>query len=112
MIHDYPKIFILTIIFTLYCQTSFAQACDPKILETSIDYIDRGNRCEGFYGSKVSIGSSGAISVVGLIKGEFVVPKHIEAILEVSLAIEIDQPMSIRSVGIAFKHKYTFAAIL
>lgn len=90
--------------------TTYSQICDPKIKPVSIweiAYRQRGDRCEGFYRSQVSVRD---IDVVGLIKGNFSFALDKNEVVEISSPFVQDQSVNVRAMGIPIKTYYRMDA--
>lgn len=91
-------------------QSGYCQSCDSELTpveNSEIRYKLRGNRCEGFYSSKLS---SGSIDVVGLIRGEFHFRLEKNEIIEISSPFVKNKPVRVRAVGIPLKTYYRMDA--
>ena len=91
-------------------EPAFSQLCDRDISPVeneSIAYRQRGNRCEGFYRSKVSAGS---IDIVGAVKGSLHFKLDENEVVEISSSVIKDQPINVRAIGIPIKTYYRMDA--
>jgi len=104
---------ILILIILISCESAYSGvrcASDIVPVETpGVAYGPRGNRCEGFYHSKVAAGS---IDVVGVVQGAFQFKLDPKEVLEVSSPIIRDEMIHVRAVGIPVKTYYRMDAEL
>jgi len=104
------KVFFLCVLILGMTQIGYCQICDSELMPAEnpdFQYKKRGNRCEGFYNSKVS---AGGIEVVCLIKGEFHFNLEKNEIVEISSPFVKKQPVRVRAVGIPIKTYYRMDA--
>jgi len=90
-----------------------AQECDSGLLRIpignkSLQYRERGNRCEGFYAKTMEA----RWEIVGVMLGDFDFVLDEAEIIEVSSPIVTDQPVHVRAVGIPSKTYYRMDAQL
>lgn len=101
---------VLFVLFML-CNSTHAQPpCDPAILPEDIPglaYGPRGNRCEGFYRSKVT---AKIIDVVGLVRGTFDFEWNEKEVIRLVSSFKGKTPISVRAVGIPSKTYYRMDA--
>ncbi len=106
------KSLLLSVIIFIGSETAYSQPCDNKIKPVDsykIAYRNRGNRCEGFYRSKVAAKS---IEIVGVVKGSFNFRLKKNEVLEISSTFIKDRPINVRAEGIPIKTYYRMDAII
>jgi hypothetical protein len=103
------------IIFLLIGTTSAVSQQCPDLTPSGSSktaYSKRGNRCEGFYTSKVSARS---LDMVSLVKGKFHYYlnylRYLD-VIEVSSAVNVHKPFHVRAVGVPLKMYYRMDAHL
>ena len=104
---------VLMMLWAAAGQPVSAQVCDGKLDpddNRAIQYRARKNRCEGFYGRKVS--ATGGLAVVGLTDGAFRFELNPKELLTVSSPVLTDQTVFVRAVGVALKTYYRMDAQL
>jgi hypothetical protein len=104
---------VLVLLFTLsHPSLSMAQTRCLKlnaVEDQAIAYRDRGNRCEGFYESQVSVGS---LSLVGLLIGKLDFDSKKNSMLSISSPSIRNQEVHVQAVGIPMKTYYRLDAWL
>jgi hypothetical protein len=101
---------ILFLLSLMMIQTAYSQPCDKELTpveNSEIQYKNRGNRCEGFYSSKVSAGS---IEVVGLVKGEVHFNLAKDEMIEITSPFVKSKSVYVRAVGIPIRTYYRMDA--
>lgn len=105
--------YLLFLLFFLFinCSNAFSWDC-PELTQVGnkkIAYGKRGNRCEGFYRSKVSAGS---LDMVSLVRGRFHFALKENEVIEVASSIASKETINVRAVGIPMKMYYRMDAQL
>jgi hypothetical protein len=109
-------IIFVSVIIVLLANVPWAYSlrCDQAIEKQSMDnwelkYRKRGNRCEGFYKSDVSIG---VLDVVGTTVGKFQFKTNEKEVMEISSPIVTTCPVNVRAVGVPLKTYYRMDSTL
>lgn len=94
-----------------YAPIAYAQ-CDPNIepsSSSSLRYQPRGNRCEGFYRSKVG---SASLELISCTLGEFRFKNEASEVITLSLPATTKQAVKVRAQGIPLNLYYRMDASL
>jgi hypothetical protein len=105
-------IVIFCITLMLFSQSGFSQYCDTTLTPTDdpqYSYSERGNRCEGFYVSDISISE---IDVVSVLQGKLYYDLDSNETVEISSEIVKDRTIYIRAQAIPLKTYYRMDAQL
>ncbi len=105
------RIFLIVLISNLYLSFLSAQ-CDPKLEaadNSTLRYQPRGNRCEGFYRSKVSAAS---LELIACTRGDFRFKNEAGEIITLSLPSAGKQSVQVRAQGIPINLYYRMDASL
>jgi hypothetical protein len=106
------KIILLFIAIPFFFNLSLADPCDQHLIENAdsnqeIAYRRFSNRCEGFYGAKVS---NNVFRVVGLTVGKLTFAMHREEVLSVALAHYPNETINIQAMSIPVRTYYRMDA--
>lgn len=105
------RIFSIVLISNLYLSALSAQ-CDPNLEaadNSTLRYQPRGNRCEGFYRSKVSAAS---LELIACTQGDFRFKNEAGEIITLSLPSAGKQSVQVRAQGIPINLYYRMDASL
>ncbi|MDH5232544.1 MAG: hypothetical protein OEY38_20995 [Gammaproteobacteria bacterium] len=104
--------FMLVLCLLIWLSPSVYAGCDASLTPSdNLGYVQRGNRCEGFYIAKVSSN----ISLVGLIRGKFHYELSKDEIISVSntsMLAMTPQVLHIRAQALPLKSYYRMDSIL
>jgi len=101
---------LFIIIITVCYEIAYSQpSCDPDLLpaDRGIAYGPRGNRCEGFYRSRVA---APTIDVVSVIKGSFKFEWNSDEVIELISPVIRKKTINVQAVGIPVRTYYRMDA--